>query len=107
MPKASIHPFCFETIHPEAHMHGRHFSSPFSGTVEDAVTGTASGVMGAYYATYVDQQENDRWQFVIEQGQEMNRDGVVHVEIRKKEHAYGVVIAGEAVYVTKQTISFS
>ncbi|MCR8925041.1 PhzF family phenazine biosynthesis isomerase [Priestia megaterium] len=107
MPKASIHPFCFETIHSEAHMHGRHFSSPFSGTVEDAVTGTASGVMGAYYARYVDQQDNGRWQFVIEQGQEIDKDGFVHVEITKKENTYGVVIAGEAAYVTKQIVSLS
>ena len=31
-------------------MHGRHFSSAYAGTIEDPVTGTASGVMGAYYA---------------------------------------------------------
>ncbi len=46
-------------------------------------------------------QDNDRWQFVIEQGQEIDRDGFVHVEITKKENTYGVVIAGEAVYVTQ------
>jgi PhzF family phenazine biosynthesis protein len=49
MPGASVHPFCFETYDPNAHMHARHFSSPFSGTIEDPVTGTASGVMGAYW----------------------------------------------------------
>jgi trans-2,3-dihydro-3-hydroxyanthranilate isomerase len=55
----------------------------------------------------VDQQKTDRWQFVIEQGQEIDRDGFVHVEITKKENTYGVVIAGEAVYVTKQIVSLS
>jgi PhzF family phenazine biosynthesis protein len=53
MPRASVHPFCLETYDPSAQMHGRHFSSPYSGTVEDPVTGTASGVMGAYYASYI------------------------------------------------------
>lgn len=53
MPRASIHPFCLETYDKHAHMHGRHFSSPFSGMTEDPVTGTASGVMGAYYAKYI------------------------------------------------------
>ena len=43
-PNVSIHPFCFETYHPDANMHARHFSSPFSGTIEDPVTGTAISV---------------------------------------------------------------
>jgi PhzF family phenazine biosynthesis protein len=47
MPGASIHPFCIETIDPAAQMRARHFSAPRSGTVEDPVTGTASGVLGA------------------------------------------------------------
>lgn len=33
MPKASIHPFCLETYDANAHMHARHFSSPYSGTI--------------------------------------------------------------------------
>jgi trans-2,3-dihydro-3-hydroxyanthranilate isomerase len=49
MPGASIHPFCLETVDPAAHLHARHFSSRASGTVEDPVTGTASGALGAYY----------------------------------------------------------
>ncbi|MGC5323847.1 hypothetical protein [Brevibacillus sp. SYSU BS000544] len=52
MPKASVHPFCLETYDPNAQMHGRHFSSPFSGTVE--------------------------------QGQEIDRDGQVFVDVTKK-----------------------
>lgn len=48
MPKASVHPFCMKTYDRDADMHARHFSSPYSGTIEDAVTGTASGVMGAF-----------------------------------------------------------
>lgn len=44
---------------------------------------------------------------MIEQGQEIDRDGFVHVEITKKENTYGVVIAGEAAYVTKQIVSLS
>ena len=34
MPKASIHPFCLETYDSNAHIHARHFSSPFSGQIE-------------------------------------------------------------------------
>ena len=46
MPRASIHPFCLEHEAPEADLSARHFSSPYSETNEDPVTGTASGVMG-------------------------------------------------------------
>lgn len=53
IPNASVHPFCLESYYEEADMHGRHFSSTFSGTIEDPVTGTASGVMGTYFAKYI------------------------------------------------------
>lgn len=95
MPRASIHPFCLETIHPDATMHARHFSSPFSGTIEDPVTGTASGVMGAYYAKYI----KDTQSIVVEQGAEMGRDGKVMVHIDKKETTYAIQITGTAVFV--------
>lgn len=39
MSKSSIHPCCFETYDSKADMHARHFTSPYSGTIEDAVTG--------------------------------------------------------------------
>jgi len=57
-PHASLHPFCLEVINPIAQMHGRHFSSPFSGTIEDPVTGTASGVMGAYYLNFISRRDS-------------------------------------------------
>lgn len=65
-PQASVHPFCMETYHPDAFMHGRHFSSPYSGTVEDPVTGTASVVMEAYYLQNL-RTDQDNAEFFIEQ----------------------------------------
>ena len=53
IPTASVHPICMQTYDKTCAMHGRHFSASQSGTVEDPVTGTASGVMGAYYINYV------------------------------------------------------
>lgn len=93
-PKASIHPFCLETYHKEALMHGRHFSSFYSGIEEDPVTGTASGAMGAYFTQYI----NDRHEIkmLIEQGQEMGKDGLLQVEVLNKRD---VKIIGTAVYV--------
>jgi PhzF family phenazine biosynthesis protein len=98
MPRASIHPFCLETYDPNAHMHARHFSSPFSGTIEDPVTGTASGVMGAYYARYIDKQATSL-NLLIEQGHEIGRDGRIRVSVT--ENGNVVEVTGNAVYVNE------
>ncbi|MDF2985285.1 MAG: yddE [Eubacterium sp.] len=98
IPHASVHPFCLETFKPQCHMHGRHFSSPFSGTTEDPVTGTASGVMGAYYATFIEPSITDK-ALIVEQGQEMGKDGEVSVHIKKSSSAVDISISGTAVYV--------
>ncbi|UOQ87166.1 PhzF family phenazine biosynthesis protein [Gracilibacillus salinarum] len=97
--RASIHPFCMETIDPEADMHARHFSSPYSGTVEDAVTGTASGVMGAYYATYMNPDFSDSLQLLVEQGHEIKKDGRVLVDVSRNKETYEIRISGNAVFV--------
>jgi len=98
MPRVSLHPFCLETYDKNAHMHARHFSSPFSGTVEDPVTGTASGVMGAYYTRYINPKGNEGTvRLVIEQGQEIGRDGRVQVTVTNKDV---IEITGHAVYVS-------
>jgi len=95
MSRASVHPFCLETYDADAHMHARHFSSPFSGTVEDPVTGTASGVMGAYYARYIAKKPAAPLNLLIEQGQEIQRDGRVRVAV----HGETIEITGNAVHV--------
>ncbi|PGZ94924.1 isomerase [Bacillus pseudomycoides] len=100
MPRASIHPFCLETYDSNAHMHARHFSSPYAGTIEDPVTGTASGVMGAYYVTFIEDEFKDRREFLIEQGHEIGKDGRVRVKVRKEsDDTLEVDISGSAVYV--------
>lgn len=102
-PKASLHPFSFETRDSESMMHARHFSSPFSGTTEDPVTGTASGVMGAYYLTYVN-READQVKFVVEQGHEIGRDGKVEVSVTREGQGMDVRIKGTAVFVREMNI---
>ncbi len=101
MPKSSVHPFCFETYDSDADMHARHFSSPYSGTVEDSVTGTASGVMGAFYANYIDSNFEDPLHLIVEQGQEIGRDGRVMVRVSKNKDNYDIEITGNAVYVNE------
>jgi PhzF family phenazine biosynthesis protein len=98
-PRASVHPFCLDTFDQTADMHGRHFSSPFSGTREDAVTGTASGLMGAYYAKYVKKSESAS--LVVEQGEEIGKDGRVKVEVNFVDGQYMIEISGTAIYVSE------
>ncbi|WP_225445830.1 PhzF family phenazine biosynthesis isomerase [Paenibacillus arenosi] len=98
-PKASIHPFCLQTVDPTAFMYARHFSSPYSGTIEDAVTGTASGVMGAYYLTYMEPTLTQA-SFLVEQGYEIGREGRVKVHVKRPEKgSMEVNISGTAALV--------
>ena len=101
-PGASIHPFCLQTIDRDAHLHARHFSSPASGTLEDAVTGTASGVLGAYYRQFIDPLQ--RRPFLFEQGFEVGRDGRVQVWAESEGDQYSVRIAGSACFVRNVSV---
>ncbi len=107
VPNASIHPICLETYDEQVQMHGRHFSSAYAGTIEDPVTGTASGVMGAYYAMYLKKDFDHELKLIVEQGQEMNKDGRVTVYVTKgiENSNLQIDIAGTAVYVKKFEIS--
>ncbi|WIV20308.1 PhzF family phenazine biosynthesis isomerase [Paenibacillus polygoni] len=104
--KASIHPFSLETVDENAFMHARHFSSPYSGTMEDAITGTASGVMGAYYLTYLNQDISEV-NFLVEQGQEVGREGSVWVTVNRGERNMDVYVSGTGVYVREFEVSYA
>lgn len=98
-PGASIHPFCRETIGGDASMHARHFSSASSGTLEDAVTGTASGVLGAYYNRFIADRTDPNQPLIVEQGYEIAREGSVQVWAIRQDDDYLVRIAGIACFV--------
>ena len=98
IPGASIHPFCLETIDLHAQVHARHFSSPGSGTIEDAVTGTASGVLSAYYHQFIKALDASEQPLVIEQGYEVGREGIVHVWTSLQGDDHIVSIAGNACF---------
>lgn len=102
-PRSSVHPFCMSALSSRCDIHARHFSSPFSGTVEDPVTGTASGVIAAYLATYVDRDRSE-YSFMVEQGQEVGRDGVVGVRVSRTEQGLHVSISGTAVFVGRREL---
>lgn len=95
IPKSSIHPFVILS-EKEKRFYGRHFSSPFSGTVEDSVTGTASGVMGAYLQRHLYQKE-DTLAISVFQGKHMQREGQVNVFVERKNCQQKVRISGQAI----------
>ena len=81
-PRASVHPFAPLSI-SEGTYYGRHFSSPYAETAEDSVTGTASGVMGAYLLTHV-YEELDK-ELRVYQGKHVNREGLVQVKVTRQK----------------------
>jgi len=102
-PRASVHPITTQCFRPDYTFHARHFSSPFSGTVEDPVTGTASGVMAAYYLTYM--SKSDRADLLIEQGREIGKDGTVRSMAKRTTGGIAVRILGRAVFNAQTTIA--
>lgn len=106
IPEASIHPICLETKTNEALMYSRHFSGAMTGSVEDSVTGSASGVMGAYYERYIHPlKENTNVSFLVEQGYEVGKEGYVTVNLSKQNNQLSVSISGDITYVCKEWIS--
>ncbi|MDH6365026.1 trans-2,3-dihydro-3-hydroxyanthranilate isomerase [Enterococcus sp. PF1-24] len=95
MPRSSIHPFAIIDKEKQEFV-ARHFSSPFSGTIEDSVTGTASGVMGAYFQQYLYPNEKSLT-VTIYQGEFIGKAGEVKVFIAEKNGEQLVKIAGTAV----------
>ncbi len=104
-PQASIHPFCRQTIDSRACMHARHFSSPSSGTMEDAVTGTASGVLAAYYHCFIDDRADPNQPLVVEQGYEVGREGIVQAWATRCGDDFDVRIAGNACFVRDMEVA--
>ena len=96
-PYASVHPFCLETVYEGAMIHARHFSSPRNNIGEDPVTGTASGVMGAYYKRHIAKDPDREMLVVSEQGLEIGKDGIVETLV-PADPAGQVRIFGTAVF---------
>lgn len=95
LPKASIHPFAMLSK-SEGTFAARHFSSPFSGTTEDSVTGTASGVMGAYALDHI-YLETDTRELIMFQGRHVQKEGLVQVYVKRNYKGHcEVKISGTA-----------
>lgn len=95
IPRSSIHPFAISK-NENGEYEARHFSSPFSGTIEDSVTGTASGVMGAYLLEYYATEKNEQ-KITVFQGKHVQREGSLDVQAKRSEDGHhNVSITGTA-----------
>lgn len=96
LPRSSIHPFAPVSVE-EGIYYGRHFSSPYAETEEDSVTGTASGVMGAYLLNHEYHEEEK--QLIIYQGKHVEREGRIDVRVKRGQHGdHQVSITGTACF---------
>jgi trans-2,3-dihydro-3-hydroxyanthranilate isomerase len=91
---ATVQLFTLETQSAEAHAHARVFA-PAVGVDEDPVTGTAAGALGAYLVqNKVVTPTEDAVRLLVEQGSEIDREGLVHVEVALSEGEIVAVRAG-------------
>lgn len=107
---ASPHLFVFttETELENSSVHCRMFA-PALGIVEDPATGAASGPLGCYLAKYSpidrrpkteDRQDREQIAFVSEQGFEMGRPSLIHIEIEQANgQITGVTVGGQCVFM--------
>ena len=97
------------TLNPqdEVLVHGRMFA-PAIGIEEDPVTGNANGPLGAYLVHFKILQDagGDCFDFDIQQGEAIKRDGTMHVHVDKQHGEPKLVqITGNAVIVFSAEIT--
>jgi trans-2,3-dihydro-3-hydroxyanthranilate isomerase len=98
----STHVFALEAFEPGHRVHSRHFAGSV-GILEDPVTGSASGGMGAYLWKYGLVREH---RYFAEQGHIMGRPGLVEIEVDADgDEPREVRVAGTAITVLSGTIT--
>lgn len=91
-----FHLFSFDTHHSDSITTARHFA-PSAGVNEDPVTGIAAGALGCYLVEFGKSTKNALSYFQMEQGFNMNKEGIIDVEIAKEELSYkSVKVGGKA-----------
>jgi PhzF family phenazine biosynthesis protein len=86
--------------------HGRMFA-PAIGIIEDPVTGTAHGPLGAYLVHHgLVEHDGQRYTFHGQQGDAMHRPGKVHVDVSMRDgKPVSVKVSGHAVIVFETTLT--
>jgi PhzF family phenazine biosynthesis protein len=96
-----IYPFTFDTLSTEATLHARAFA-PGAGVPEDPVTGTAAGCCGAYLREFDAFDGDFPDEIRIEQGQFLDRGGLVRVTVGPDD---GIRVGGRAATALDGTIT--
>jgi trans-2,3-dihydro-3-hydroxyanthranilate isomerase len=109
-----VHVFCPETESEEATVHVRMFA-PLLGVAEDPATGSSNGAMGAYLVHHAQRHETLReviapreptTHIISEQGLEMGRPSLVHVEVDSQDGQVSEVrVGGQVVPVAEGVVS--
>ena len=91
----SVYVFTPQGLLPNSDLHGRMFA-PEIGITEDPATGSANGPLACYLFKY----GIKKGPLISEQGFEMNRPSILHIEIEsEKEIIKNVKVGGQAVFV--------
>ncbi len=100
-----ISPFCLGAIDPRYDYHLRSIA-PFLGVTEDPVCGTGNGCVASYLVRHHLLGEGNRFHWIGEQGQEVDRPGCAYVTVQKSGEAITAVsVGGTAVTVLEGTIN--
>jgi trans-2,3-dihydro-3-hydroxyanthranilate isomerase len=93
-----------ETENADADLHVRMFA-PGSGVPEDPATGSAAAALGGYLSA-ADGSEAGSLRWTVEQGLEIGRPSILHVEAdRSRGVTTAVRVGGSAVFVSRGTMS--
>ncbi len=98
-----VYLFTRETIDREADEHARFFA-PDVGISEDPATGSAAGALGAYLANS-HSLPHENGNFIVEQGIEIGRPSIIHVQVQQGEEGMVVKVGGYVVDVIEGQIA--
>ena len=99
-----IYLFSYETEQPGNDLHARMFA-PVSGLEEDPATGAAAAAFAGYLASR-DPTTDGSLRWLVEQGFEMGRPSLIHVEADKAGGAITAVrVGGQSVLVSEGTMT--
>ncbi|MBI5025299.1 MAG: PhzF family phenazine biosynthesis protein [Nitrospirae bacterium] len=91
--------FCPETYKKENHLNSRMFA-PYYGIDEDPATGSANGCLAGYLVKHR-YFGNDLINIRVEQGYEIGRPSLLHLEVMRKGHKIDVYVGGNVMEVAK------
>src|SRR5215203_478991 len=99
------HAFTRETLEVGASRAHARFFAPADNIPEDPATGSACGALGAYlvhHGALTLEPENNRYKFVIEQGDFINRPSRIYLDVKgQKGNVEEVKVGGSAVLVAR------